>query len=124
MAKTRRRRRRPLPTASKVVGVGCAGAMMHGFPNREHRQKEEGKTSSFPPFSQPGNTTNAVADGGAIAGRVGARGEGPRDHQKVQEMNEERAEEMASSPAWRMEVEVARFDVMVRSGTGGRFFAC
>jgi len=39
-------------------------------------------------------------------------------------MDEERAEEMASSPAWRMEVEAARFNVVVRGGSGGRFFAC
>ena len=36
--------------SEKLVGVGCAGATVHGFLLREHREKEESKTNAIMSF--------------------------------------------------------------------------
>jgi len=73
----------------ELAGAAHAGAMEHQNPNRLLQEREEVAANPFPTLSRPGNSTNTAADCGAIADPVGARVDGPREHQFAQEKVEE-----------------------------------
>jgi len=76
----------PWPAASKVAGVARAAATGARFSILSVPGERGGHASSSSPFARPGNDTNAVAGGGAIAGPIGVGGESPRGHKNAWEL--------------------------------------
>ena len=89
-------------------GEGRPGATGHGFPIREHLEKEEDEAITPRAKTRSGKKTTAVADDGAMAGPNGAQGEIAREHHLLGGRVGEREEAATRSPRREAGVAAAR----------------